>query len=77
MIFISLRKGIRILRMTLYIGFLSFVLFEIFRIFNAWLFPDPHHLPHGDAVKVFSHESLENGGMSLTERLRTYYITGE
>ncbi|WP_025721061.1 DUF4227 family protein [Paenibacillus sp. 1-18] len=78
---ISLRKGLKWLRMVILFGALACMLFYSLRLFTDWISPVDHYwIPEGHAVKVFGGQELSEGTehqMVLLERLRFFYWYGE
>lgn len=78
---ISLRKGLRWVRLVILFGALACMFFYSFRLFTDWITPVDHYrIPEGHAVKVFGGQASPEGAeqqMTLLERLRFFYWYGE
>lgn len=78
---ISLRKGLKWLRLVILFGALACMFFYSLKLFTDWITPVDHYrIPEGHAVKVFGRQALSEGyehPIALLERLRFFYWYGE
>ncbi|WP_025723041.1 YqzK family protein [Paenibacillus polymyxa] len=78
---LSLRRGLKWLRLVILFGVLACMFFYSLRLFTDWITPVDHYrIPEGHAVKVFGGQKINEGSehrIAMLERLRFFYWYGE
>lgn len=75
---IHMRKALDRIKFILMFLVLTFVLYQMLSVVNAWLEPSKRNqTPTGSAVKVFRHEAPSLDAPDIAERLKLFYWYGE
>jgi hypothetical protein len=78
---ISLRRGLKWLRLVVLFVVLACMFYYSLRLFTDWITPVNHYrIPEGHAVKVFGGQDLSDTPehkTAVSERLRFFYWYGE